>query len=166
MNILSGSLISQDKPFYEEATSKFQTEEFKQFIPESSYESGQKYAQDYAENTQKSGGSSYGKENEMRRGNYDTYTNSKVSKAGKDPVEQVYYSGKNYQDRSLEYTGSYKMKTSIKNKPDRDLATLNIDKIDKESVNSPISYQSNMYVEDNKYYESKGRSTFQRNPYE
>ena len=64
------------------------------------------------------------------------------------------------------------MRTSVKERPGKDLG--NINKIDKDSLGSPISYQSeqdqpNIYEEAINYYqarETKGRNTFERHPYE
>jgi hypothetical protein len=82
-----------------------------------------------------------------------------------------YYSGKNHKDRSLEYQGHQKLRTSVKDKTGRDLSSLHLDKIDKGSVASPISYDSDQLdpeYEAVNYYQmrdTKGCSTFKRHPY-
>ena len=148
-------------------------EEYKNLPPETSYEGTGNYPLNYIENTKDfrkiySGNSQdYDKENERSVNNYD-YTNN-AKDPSYDTRDHQYNSGKNYKDRCLEYTGSQKLRTSVKDKTGKDFGNLNIDRISKNSVTSPISYNSNqMYVEDNGenyYQESKGRSTFQRNPY-
>ena len=87
--------------------------------------------------------------------------------------ERIYLSDKYYKDRSLEFSGNNKLRTSIKERPGKDLAILKGERADKESLGSPISFQTEqdpgIYEEAINYYqqrETKGRSTFERHPYE
>ena len=71
------------------------------------------------------------KENE-RRNNYD---NSKIQENTTENKQseyytegQKYFSGKDYDGKTLEFDGNHKMKTSIKNKPERELENFDTNK--------------------------------------
>lgn len=90
--------------------------------------------------------------------------------------EQQYFSGKNYNNKPLDYNGTHKLKTSIKDKNGRELKN---SLLGSESVVSPISYHRGGYdayenyqnyegytgQDQEGYGDTQGRSTFQRNPY-
>jgi hypothetical protein len=94
-----------------------------------------------------------------------------VSRSSKSSEgKQVYYSGKDQPRHALDCRGEHKLRTSIKEITGRDLGDLGLEKIDRSSVGSPMSYQTEeMYDEGINYYqpkESREEDTFQRNPYE
>ncbi|CAI2359357.1 unnamed protein product [Moneuplotes crassus] len=177
-HILPGLFGSNDRPLYNEGISKIQTEELK-FGQDTNYgidptdpkKDYTRLSRDYVRSYQDVKNGYYDKENLGNRINeeneYKRSKNSKeISHKSFVPREPHYYSGQNYNERPLDYNGSYKLKTCTKDRHGRDLDT---SPMNKDSVASPISYQSNnAYVEepDLRYGETHGRTTFQRNPYE
>ena len=118
---------------------------------------------------------SFDKENENTFNEYGEESKDfRVPKSGNSSLikkGQIYYSGKANQDNSLEFRGAQKLRTSIKDKAGRDLGNLGIDNIDRSSVGSPVSYQSDQLAgefQEVRYYQpqdSRGNSTLQRHVY-
>lgn len=112
---------------------------------------------------------SHNKENQLQSVKNDK---SSTSQNTTEDKKVKYYSGKEYRrDKSLDYNGNIqRLQTSIKDRTIKDLGTIGIGKISKDSMGSPISYQTNGFEQDSiNYYqlkETKGRSTFERNSYE
>lgn len=169
---------------YEES-SKDNTRDYPQIINESEYNSRQDsnyvQQQEYSDQHNYDNQSldqhykrhkqmySHNKENQLQSVKNDK---SSVSQSTHEDKKVKYNSGKEYRrDKSLDYNGNYhRLQTSIKERTAKDLGTIGMGKISKESMGSPISYQTNGFEQDSiNYYhlkETKGRSTFERNSYE
>lgn len=178
--LLLGLFSSTNKELYAATNSKYQTNDFK-YAPETNYGGVSDYNRIQHENSHENTQSFQeykheiiNKENHQNATNYECLkieeNSNEIQENNSGSGGHKYFSGKNYEDRSLEFNGNHKMKTSIKDTPEKELGNLHFDKIEKQSIGSPISYHSNsMNGEDSEskyYHQMKERETLQRNPYE